>query len=79
MKRDLLRKTDFDRLVGQVVSLKREGNKIILVLCGETREEFVHKLKDIFSDILNTALTFFDDDPDLYIEIKKPAKNLENL
>lgn len=72
LKRDLSRKTDFDRLVGQVVALRGDGSKIILVLCGATKEEYVHKLKDVFSNMLSNGLTVWDDEPDLFIEIKKP-------
>lgn len=36
LKRNLLQKTQLDRLVGQVESLRPEKNALIVVLCGET-------------------------------------------
>ena len=36
LKRNLLQKAQYDRLVGQIESLEPKKNPIIVVLCGET-------------------------------------------
>jgi hypothetical protein len=46
LKRNLLHKSDLDRLVGQIESLQPGRNTIIIVLCGETNPALVGRLKE---------------------------------
>jgi hypothetical protein len=46
LKRNLLRKTEFDRLVGQIESLQPAQHSVIVVLCGETKASFIGRLKE---------------------------------
>ncbi|HET9284485.1 MAG TPA: hypothetical protein VFR24_21230 [Candidatus Angelobacter sp.] len=49
LKRNLLQKAQFDRLVGQVESLKPSKNSIIVVLCGDSNPGLVERLKEKYS------------------------------
>jgi hypothetical protein len=46
LKRNLLQKAQYDRLVGQIESLEPRKNAIVVVLCGETNPSFVSRLKE---------------------------------
>jgi hypothetical protein len=45
LKRNLLRKTELDRLVGQVESLQPGKNAVIILICGETDPALVARLR----------------------------------
>jgi hypothetical protein len=54
LKRNLLQKSQLDRLVGQLEQLRPSKNYIVVVLCGETNPALLTRLKerychDIFS------------------------------
>src|SRR5579859_2768330 len=49
LKRNLLQKTQLDRLVGQLESLQPSKNTIIVVLCGETNPGLLDRLKEKYS------------------------------
>jgi hypothetical protein len=51
LKRNLLRKTEFDRLVGQIESLQPAQHSVIIVLCGETKASFIGRLKERYPSI----------------------------
>jgi hypothetical protein len=53
VKRNLRRKSDYDRLVGQIEGLKPGKNSIILVLVGETDPALLGRLQDQFEDELD--------------------------
>jgi hypothetical protein len=46
LKRNLLQKSQYDRLVGQIESLEPVKNAIIVVLCGETNPSLVTRFKE---------------------------------
>ena len=46
LKRNLLQKSQYDRLVGQVESLEPGKNAIVVVLCGETNPSLVTRFKE---------------------------------
>jgi hypothetical protein len=46
LKRNLKRKTDYDRLVGQIEGLKPRDNNIFVILVGDTDEALVGRLKE---------------------------------
>jgi hypothetical protein len=48
MKRNLVHKAEFNRLVGQITDLRPGENNIIVVLCGETSPEWLNRLKATF-------------------------------
>jgi hypothetical protein len=50
MKRNLLQKTQLDRLVGQIESLRPNKHSIVVVLCGETRPALLQRLTDKYGD-----------------------------
>jgi hypothetical protein len=45
LKRDLLRKTELDRLVGQIESLQPGKNALIVLICGETSPSLVARFR----------------------------------
>ena len=50
VKRNLRRKSDYDRLVGQVEGLKPRKNKILVILVGETDPALLGRLREQFKD-----------------------------
>lgn len=46
LKRNLRKKTDYDRLVGQIEGLKPRKNKIFVVLVGDTDDELAGRLRE---------------------------------
>ncbi len=46
LKRNLLHKSQLDRLVGQIETLQPNKNRIIVILCGETNPTLVGRLKE---------------------------------
>jgi len=46
LKRNLLQKSQYDRLVGQIESLEPGKNAIVVVLCGETNPSLVTRFRD---------------------------------
>jgi len=52
LKKDLKKKTDFDRLVGQIEGLDPRSNKILVVLIGETDEGLLGRLKEKYASEL---------------------------
>ncbi len=46
LKRNLKKKTDYDRLVGQVEGLKPRKNKLIVVLVGDTDDALLGRLRE---------------------------------
>lgn len=53
LKHDLQSQSDFDRLVGQLERIDPQRRSIILLLCGNTRREFVARLHERYSEFLN--------------------------
>lgn len=49
LKRNLLQKTQLDRLVGQVEALQPKKNNIIVVLCGETKPALAMRFKEKYA------------------------------
>lgn len=47
LKRDLIRKSEFNRLVGQITDLRPEKHNIIVVLCGKTAPDMLARLKAV--------------------------------
>lgn len=45
LKRNLIRKSELNRLVGQIDDLKPEENNLIIVLCGDTAAGMLDRLK----------------------------------
>lgn len=58
LKRNLLQKTQYDRLVGQVESLEPKKNAIIVVLCGETNPALLTRFKERYVKPLEWAVVF---------------------
>jgi hypothetical protein len=52
MKRNLVSKTELDRLVGQIERLNPKKTHIIVLLCGETKPELADRLKEQYRDYL---------------------------
>lgn len=55
LKHNLTRKTDFDRLVGQLHGLEPGKRRIIVVLCGRTDQALLGRLKELFRNHLETS------------------------
>lgn len=50
MKRNLLKKAEYDRLVGQIEGLRPGENRVIVVLCGATDQRFRDRLIEHYAD-----------------------------
>jgi hypothetical protein len=46
LKRNLKRKTDYDRLIGQIEGLKPRQNKVFVVLVGDTDDALLGRLRE---------------------------------
>ena len=55
VKRNLKKKSDYDRLVGQIQGLKPDKNNVIVVLVGETDIKFLDRLKEQFAKYLENS------------------------
>jgi hypothetical protein len=51
LKRNLRKKSDLDRLMGQLRYLKPKSNYVIVVLCGDTEPAFVDLLRQEYSNV----------------------------
>src|SRR5260370_22062071 len=56
LKRRLLQKTQYDRLIGQIESLEPKKNPIIVVLCGETNPTLLARLTERYVKPITGAL-----------------------
>ena len=72
LKKDLKKKTDFDRLVGQIEGLDPRSNKILVVLIGETDEGLLGRLKEKYASELHGD---FDEPASLAIVIIRPGES----
>lgn len=63
LKKDLKRKTDFDRLVGQIESMMPGENRILIVLVGNTEAAWIARLKEKYA----RELGFNDDESTMAI------------
>jgi hypothetical protein len=57
LKVDLTRKTDFDRLVGQLEGMEPAKYKTIVVLIGETDPSLLGRLRDRYAKYLEDELS----------------------
>src|SRR5437016_556938 len=55
VKRNLNKKADYDRLVGQVEGLRPKKNKIAIVLVGDTDPALVGRLQEQFSSYIENG------------------------
>src|SRR6266404_1081585 len=59
LKRNLLQKAQYDRLVGQIESLEpKKNHPIIVVLCGETNPTLLTRLKERYTGTSEKAVIF---------------------
>ena len=50
LKRNLTRKAEFDRLVGQIEDLKPSDNSVVVVLCGQCDPQYVERLRERYAE-----------------------------
>jgi len=55
LKRNLRKKTDYDRLVGQIVALKPGNRRILVVLVGDTSAKLLGRLTEHFQTELEES------------------------
>ena len=55
LKRDLSKKTEYDRLVGQIVALKPGNRRILIVLVGDTSVKLLNRLTEQFQTELEES------------------------
>ena len=55
LKRNLRKKTDYDRLVGQIVALKPGNRRILIVLIGDTSDKLLGRLTEHFQTELEES------------------------
>ena len=60
LKRDLKRKSQINRLVGQVVDYLDGYSHVIIVLCGQPEQEAVEVLKHNLRRIIKAAATLYE-------------------
>jgi hypothetical protein len=51
LKRNLLQKTELDRLVGQIESLRPGKNSIVVILCGQTNPMLASRFKEKYKEL----------------------------
>lgn len=73
VKRNLDKKTDYDRLIGQIKALKPRNNKVIVVLIGETSKELLGRLREHYKDILDQDSLLSVEIPSLKIITVTPS------
>jgi hypothetical protein len=56
LKKDLTKKTDFDRLVGQIEGLEPTKYKAIVVLVGKTDRALLGRLREKYAKLLEAGL-----------------------
>lgn len=56
LKKDLTKKTDFDRLVGQIEGLDPVKNKVIVVLVGKTDKALLGRLREKYAKVLQAGM-----------------------
>lgn len=56
LKVKLSRKTDYDRLVGQIEGIDPRKNQVIVVLIGDTDPSLLGRLKDRYRELLQDDL-----------------------
>ncbi len=59
LKRNLLQKAQYDRLVGQIETLEPKNHPIIVVLCGETNPALLTRLRDRYVKPLSGEVLFY--------------------
>ena len=69
LKRNLSKKTDYDRLVGQIVALKPSNRRILIVLIGDTSAKLFDRLTEQFQTELEES------EESMKIVTIKPRKN----
>ena len=58
LKRNLLQKAQYDRLVGQIETLEPKKNPIVVILCGETNPTLLTRLRDRYVRPLSGEVMF---------------------
>jgi hypothetical protein len=73
VKRDLVKKTEFDRLVGQVMALGAGTYNIMVVLVGRTDPKYVSRFVETFAEHMkDDALDFLGKQRTLWLVVMKP-------
>lgn len=73
IKKDLRSKSEFDRLLGQIETLNPLERQLILVLCGDTKLDFVDRLRERYSAHLYGGSLIIMDLGRLAILVKTPS------
>jgi hypothetical protein len=68
VKKDLKKKTDFDRLVGQIEGLDPAHHRVVVVLFGNSSPQLIGRLKEKYEEALADTLT----QPQLLLVDKNP-------
>jgi hypothetical protein len=58
LKRNLQKKSDYDRLVGQIEGLKPKKNSIVVALVGDTDPALLGRLQDQFRTYLEDDMSY---------------------
>ncbi len=58
LKKDLSKKKQVDRLIGQIVDYKKDYEDILIVLVGNTNKEALELLKDKINDLKGNQMIF---------------------
>jgi hypothetical protein len=70
LKRNLTKKNEFDRLVGQIAGLNPKENHVFVVLFGEVDPALLGRLKNQYSEFLEASGPFGGDPSVTIVEIK---------
>ena len=55
LKLNLKKKTDFDRLIGQIEGLEPRKNKVLVVLIGETDPALLGRVRDKYAEQIKAS------------------------
>jgi len=72
LKRNLLHKTQLDRLVGQVAALQPDKNSVLIILCGETNPALLARFKEQY------GLSILRIGPPMDVVVKEDAAKAAN-
>lgn len=60
LKYNFSKKTEYNRLLGQIIDMSPKDNKIFVVLCGHTDTEYLERLKSHLREYAELSMPYFE-------------------
>ncbi len=78
VKRDLVKKAEYDRLVGQVMAISPASYNVMVILCGKTDEKYVSRFLETFKEYMNDdPMNLFGRQRTLWLVVMKPEEQVK--